>query len=78
MHAIGKLPVEVDMDWVPQTTEPAEIESPPPIPPKMNEIALFDAPQNGPAFGFNLSENATMLNNREGDDSAPVLPPKPK
>ena len=51
---IGKLPVEVDMDWVPQTTEP-EIESPPPIPPKMNEIASFDAPQNGRAFGCLLS-----------------------
>jgi hypothetical protein len=75
-NAAGKLPVEVDMDWVPQTTE-LEIESPPPIPPKMDEIASFDAPQNGPAFGFNHSANATMLS-REDNDSAPVLPPKPK
>jgi hypothetical protein len=68
---IGKLPVEVDMDWVPQTTEP-EMESPPPIPPKMDEIASFDAPQ-----GFNHSANAIMLS-REDNNPAPVLPPKPK
>ena len=67
------------MDWVPQTTEPAEIESPPPIPPKMNEIALRDTPQNGPAFGFNQSANATELSREDKfTDSAPVLPPKPK
>jgi hypothetical protein len=74
-NATGKLPVGVDMDSVPQTTEP-EIESPPPIPPKMDEIASFDAPQNGPVFGFNHSAKAIMLS-RE-DNSAPVLPPKPK
>jgi hypothetical protein len=73
---IGKLPVEVDMDWVPQTTEP-EMESPPPIPPKMDEITSFDAPQNAAAFGFNRSANATMLS-RVDNSPAPVLPPKPK
>ena len=67
------------MDWVPQTTEPTEIESPPPVPPKMNEIASFDAPQNGPAFGFNQLANAIVLSREDKfNDSAPVLPPKPK
>ena len=64
------------MDWFPQTTEPAEIESPPPVPPKMNEIVSYDAPQNGPAFGFNQSANAIVQD--KFNNSAPVLPPKPK
>ena len=73
MHAIGKLPVEVDMDWVPQTTEPAEIESPPPIPPKMNEIA---SSQDGTKMGPSQSGVLKLI--EQGNDSAPVLPPKPK
>ena len=73
--ATGKLPVEVDMDWIPQTTEPV-IESPPPIPPKMNEVASFDAPQNGPV-GLNQSADI-IVPTKQDNDSAPVLPPKPK
>ena len=67
------------MDWVPQTIEyhEPEIESPPPIPPKINEIIdipSFDAPQNGTKVGLNQSADTRVLTN----DSAPVLPPKPK
>ena len=71
---VGKLPVKVDMDWTPQNTETSVVESPPPIPPKMNEITSFDALQNVPALGLHQSANSMMQN----DDLAPVLPPKPK
>jgi hypothetical protein len=63
------------MDWVPQTTEP-EMESPPdpPIPPKMIEIALFDVPQDDTKMG--PPQSRVLI--KQGNDSAPVLPPKPK
>lgn len=71
---VGKLPVEVDMDWTPQNAETSVVESPPPIPPKMTEITSFDVLQNVPALGLCQSANPKMQN----DDLAPVLPPKPK
>ena len=67
--ATGKLPVEVDMNWIPQPQveradssniyigSEAEETSPPRIPPKMNESARHLAP------------NIAVV---------PALPPKPK
>ena len=63
--ATGKLPVEIDMNWIPQPqverADPSNIGSeaketiPPRIPPKMNESTVHPAP-----------------------DAVPPLPPKPK
>ena len=63
------------MDWVPQTTEP-ETELPPPIPPKMNEIGSFNASQDGTKMGPSQSRMFKLT--KQGNDLAPVLPPKPK
>ena len=49
------------MDWVPQTIE-QENESPPPIPPKMNEIASLGVPQNITKMGIVQSADTKQGN----------------
>lgn len=67
MYTVGKFPVQVDMDWIPQAqvvecfgSESAVADSPPPsIPPKM-------------------LESKEVTNHDQLDhDSTPALPPKP-
>ena len=61
--------MKVDMDWVPQTTESVIDELPPPIPPKISEVA------SSKALDLHQPSGSRVLMN---NDSAPVLPPKPK
>ena len=64
------------MDWIPNNTD-SVVELPPPVPPKMNKIALFDASQNGVALDLRQSNDA-MVFIEQDNDNAPALPPKPK
>jgi hypothetical protein len=74
----GKLPVEVNMDWVPefQTENLVAEPLPPPVPPKMIENWGSEDSHD------NILSNHQMLLEAAPttyvDDSLPVLPPKPK
>ena len=65
------MPLEFDMDWIPQNAT-SVVESPPPLPPKLDS---FETPQNFNvlALDHHQSSAASITNN-----SAPALPPKPR
>ena len=61
------------MDWIPQSTNSVE-ELPPPLPPKFEDSFEFPQQFNDPALDHQSS--APCITNE--NNSAPVLPPKPR
>ena len=71
-HA-GKLPVDVDMDWIPETHQlGSELSEPPPppIPPKMMMV------EDWSSENF-VDREQKHLKPTELESSVPTLPPKP-
>lgn len=76
-HCIGKLPVEVDINWMPQFQQDNldTSEMPPPVPPKMM-VQVSGDNDDADALGPNDYHHQMILKS-DLDTPAPVLPPKP-